>query len=276
MKIKSNLNKFMTLLENDVYRSLKFVIPIIVAFFIAHIGFAYNTILNLKSVVSTDLKENRTIEELINEGLKFGFYDLFGDSIYFVMIWSISAILIYTLLLWNMEWMGRSKRIYTLLALPVKRSYILLSKTCTILLFVVFNLVVQIATLFLDKFIMNLSIDKRLIIDESVLGVFSTSSYSNAFNLTSNNIVFTVIFIITSILLVGLVVLLARSFKIKGLLLGILSLILYVAGLIGMTIIAGCYFYLNFKLMLCIIYSLISGILVYMLSNYLLNNKLEV
>lgn len=276
MKTKSNLNKFLTLLENDVYRSLKFVVPIIVAFFIAHIGFAYNTILNLKSVVSTDLKENRTIEELINEGLKFGFYDLFGDSIYFVMIWSIVAILIYTLLLWNMEWMGRSKRIYTLLTLPVKKSYILLSKTCTILLFVVFNLVVQIATLFLDKFIMNLSIDKRLIIDESVLGVFSTSRYSNAFNLTSNNIVFTVILIITSILLVGLVVLLARSFKIKGLLLGILSLILYVAGLIGMAIIAGCYFYLNLKLMLCTIFSLISGILVYMLSNYLLNNKIEV
>lgn len=276
MKTKSNLNKFMTLLENNVYRSLKFVVPIIVAFFIAHIGFAYNIILNLKSVVSTDLKENRTIEELINEGLKFGFYDLFGDSIYFVMIWSIVAILIYTLLLWNMEWMGRSKRIYTLLSLPVKRSYILLSKICTIFLFVVFNLVVQIATLFLDKFIMNLSIDKRLIIDESVLGVFSTRLFSNAFNLTSNNIVFTVILIITSIMLLGFVVLLARSFKIKGLLLGILSLILYVAGLIGMAIIAGCYFYLNLKLMLCTIFSLISGILVYMLSNYLLNNKIEV
>lgn len=276
MKKKSNFNKFLTLLENDIYRSLKFILPTILIFFIAHIGFAYNIILNLKSVITTHLKENETIDQLINQGLQFGFCDLLGDTLYFVIIWSAVAIVIYTLLLWNMEWMGRSKSIYTLLSLPVKKSYILLSKICTVLIFIAFNLVLQIATLFLDKFIMNLTLDKRLIIDESVLGAFATRLYSNVFNLTSSNLIVTIILIITSILLLGLIVLLFRSFKWKGLFLGALGPIFYITGLIGVTILSDMGYFLRSRFMAVIIFSFIVAILAYMLSNYLLNKKIEV
>lgn len=274
MKTKSNLNKFMTLLENDVYRSLKFVIPIIVAFFIAHM---YNSL----SIISKFNEEIRpalqyhSVNELVENGQVFGFSEIFQKDTLTIMSLSVLVIVLYTLLLWNKEWIGKSKSIYTLLSLPVKRSYILLSKTCTVFIFIIFNVVIQISTLFLDKFIITLWVDKRLIVDESVMGVYS-ASYRNLFNLTSMNIVVSLVLIIASILLLSLIVLLFRSSGVKGFSFGLILLMVHSVSPFIITVIHRTYFkYLQVEsLTLCLIFSLIVSFLVYRYCKYLLDQKI--
>lgn len=275
MNTKSNLNKFITLLENDVYRSLRTMLPMIFIFSIAQVFSAWNRISNMQANIDNMLR-SKPIAEILNSREKCGFDDLFTMSnITLVMGLSILGVVLYTLFLWNREWMGSSKSIYTLLSLPVKRSYILFSKLLTMIIFLSFNLLIQISTLFIDKKLMSWIIDERFYLEQSVLGVFSTNYYrADWYNLISRDIFVSIVTVIALVLLLSLVVLLFRSFKIKGLILGVIFLAIYIGLYIGV------YFYFNlfwdeyftFKL----IFSMITAILSFMCSKYLLENKVGV
>lgn len=275
MRNKSNLNKFITILENDLYRSLKTMLPMIFIFSVAQIFAAWIWISGDKERIDNILR-NESITEFLNSRGTRGFDDLFAiSSITFVMGLSVLALVLYTLFLWNREWMGSSKSIYTLLNLPIKRSYILFSKWLTMIVFLSFNLLVQIATLFIDKKLMAWIVDGRLYENQSVLGVFSTNYYkADWYNLISRDILVSIVTVIALVLLLSLAVLLFRSFKVKGLILGVIFLVVYIGSYIGV------YFYFNlfmdeyfvFKL----IFSIITCILSFIYSKYLLENKVGV
>lgn len=275
MERKCNFNKFLTLFENDFYRSLITMLPMIFIFSIAQVFVAWRWISGEKERIDNILI-NEPITEFLNSRGTRSFDDLFAiSSITFVMGLSVLAIVLYTLFLWNREWMGSSKSIYTLLNLPIKRSYILFSKWLTMIVFLSFNLLVQISTLFIDKKLMAWMIDERLYVDQSVLGVFSTNYYkADWYNLISRDIFVSIVTVIALVLLLSLAVLLFRSFKIKGLILGVIFLAVYIGPYIGV------YFYFNlfmdeyfiFKL----IFSMITCILSFIYSKYLLENKVGV
>lgn len=275
MERKCNFNKFLTLFENDFYRSLITMLPMIFIFSIAQVFVAWRWISGEKERIDNILI-NEPITEFLNSRGTRSFDDLFAiSSITFVMGLSVLAIVLYTLFLWNREWMGSSKSIYTLLNLPIKRSYILFSKWLTMIVFLSFNLLVQISTLFIDKKLMAWMIDERLYVDQSVLGVFSTNYYkADWYNLISRGILVSIVTVIALVLLLSLAVLLFRSFKIKGLILGVIFLAVYIGPYIGV------YFYFNlfmdeyfiFKL----IFSMITCILSFIYSKYLLENKVGV
>lgn len=275
MTKKSNFNKFLTLLEKEFYRNLKLVFPLILILFMGHLVIAWNDISSMKEIVDTRLKNN-TLDKLLRIKEYFGF-DYFlnkqGHIITFIFL-SILIITLYTLILWNREWMGGSKSIYTLLSLPIKKSYIVCSKVITMLIFILFNLLVQILALFIDKGIIKLRVNSAFYVDESVLGIFSTNYNVQFINLISKEFWVSLITIISVILLLGIIVLLFRSFKIKGLILGVTMLGLYVFIYVGTYYYFNLYYneYYGFK----VIFSLIITILTFAYSKYLLEKKVTV
>lgn len=275
MTKKSNFNKFLTLLEKEFYRNLKLVIPLILILFMGHLVMAWNRISSMQEIVDIRLKSN-TVDELLRIREYFGFNYFFNgnDDIIIFMFLSILIITLYTLILWNQEWMGGSKSIYTLLSLPIKKSYIVCSKVITMLIFILFNLLVQILALFIDKGIIKLRVNSAFYVDESVLGIFSTNYDVQFINLISKEFWVSLITIISVILLLGLIVLLFRSFKVKGLILGVTMLVLYVSIYVGTYYYFHLYYneYYGFK----VIFSLIITILTFSYSKYLLEKKVTV
>lgn len=275
MEKKCNFNKFMTLFENDFCRSLTTMLPMIFIFSIAQVFAAWKGISVIQERLDNMLRD-KSATEVINTMSVSDFDNLFNiSSITFVMGLSTLAVVLYTLFLWDREWMGSNKSIYTLLNLPIKRSYVLVSKLLTMIIFLSFNLFIQLSTLFIDEKLMSWIIDERLYVEQSVLGVFSTNYYkSDWYNLISRDIFVSIVTVIALVLLLSLVVLLFRSFKIKGLIVGVIFLAIYIG------IYLGVYFYLNlfwdeyfiFKL----IFSIITCILSFICSKYLLENKVGV
>lgn len=275
MNKKCNCNKFLTLLENEFYRNFKNMIGIIFGFFVGHLVTAWVGITSIENEIDDALRNN-PIEKALEIKRNSGFYDLYDHKgLEFIMLLAILIVVLYTLYIWNREWMGSSKSIYTLLALPIKKNYIILSKLFTMVVYTAFALLVQILTLFLDKKIMSWRIDKRFYIDESVLGVFSTDYFRTEYlNLISRDIFVSIATVLALILLLGLIILLFRSFKIKGLILGVILLAVYVGVFIGVPV----YFnlYLEEAFVVRLILSIITSIIAFIFSKFLLENKVGV
>lgn len=274
MKKKCNFNKLITLFENDFYRSLKIVMPLIGIFFIAHIAVASIWVFDLKKITNEGINNPglANMPSMSRRAAQYGCFSLFNQSgIDVVTAISIAVIALYTLLLWNREWRGGTKSIYTLLSLPIKKGYIVFSKLFTMIIFIGFNVLVQILTLFIDKSIMKYYINEKFYVEQDVLGVFATGYRATWINLISKEIWASLVTIIAIILILGIIILLFRSFKIKGILLGVLLLVAYIG------INAGVFIY--FKLywdefyIFRIIFSLIASILAFEYSKYLLENK---
>lgn len=274
MEKKSNCNKFLTLLENDFCRNLKFVLPIIGGFWILHLIVSWGIVSSLSNKIG-DWLSNNTIEEVLEAGKQVNFYDVlrFGQLVS-IMYVSILAVTLYTIFLWEKEWFGSTKSIYTLLSIPVKRSYIVMSKILTMIIFIAFNILIQISTLFIDNAFMKLRLDEKLVVDKSVLFAFSTSSRSNKLNLASIDAVNLALILITAVLLLSLIVLLFRSFKVKGLILGGVLFILYFVIYVYSRQVLNLY--INEWFIFKLIFSLITSILTFNYCKYLLKNKVAV
>lgn len=284
---KSNLNKFLTFMENDLYRSLKIMVPIILLFFLGHIGAVIYRTNNFNNYVLDTLRRNRGLSRA--EVIKPIYDNAVGMIInpaYVGMIMLISFVVIvsYTLILWNREWRGSSKSIYTTLSIPFKRVNILVAKICVIFIFLSVNLALQIAALFIDNALIKAMVAKEFTNNISVISYFSREyvMYGNNFNgLYGHYLVFEpriiisdIVLALSMILLLGLIILLLRSFKLKG---GVLGVIIFMAYMFLYGFIPAYFkFYLFEKLWFYMLFPLGISILSFIFSKYLIENKISV
>lgn len=287
MDKKSNLNKFITFLENDFYRSLKVMIPTMVLLLIAHIGAAVITINNYKDSMNSIAKRLQQDVTTIN-GSEVGTISITSilreSNILQIMILSFVVIGLYTLVLWNREWRGSSKTSYTLLTLPFKKVYILISKILTIFIFLGINLIIQYSALFIDKLLINMMVSQNLIrnvsIFDFVTGVcrsevtYTGSRFMFFLSLDIVTIILNIVLAMSLIILLGLIVLLFRSFNIKGGVLGTIIFITYILAYIFAPGFLKLYFYesIYFKVFMPSIISILG----FIWSNHLLEKKVSV
>lgn len=239
MNKKSNFNKFMVLFENDFYRSLKFMIPVMIIFVITHLTSTIISISSYNKTINHSLKTNGQLSEYDKY---FSMNKLIAqNTIMQIMIISMVGVVLYTIVLWAREWSGAAKSSYTLLTLPVKRKYILTAKICTMIVYLSMNFILQLITLFIDNGLLKAMINKDNFINYDVLscimGIYKIRSkaegdYMSLLSLDPVSLCVNFLLALSFIILLGLLVLLYRSFKFKGAFLGLAILVLYTIGYI--------------------------------------------
>ncbi|AWZ48797.1 hypothetical protein C3495_08245 [Clostridiaceae bacterium 14S0207] len=270
-------NKFWYLLNHEIYKSLKIVIPFFILSFLGHLLIVKDRITNIKGIIEAFLSEGNTIGAFISEQGKISLFNVIteDDLLKMFICLGLLVIFLYAIIIWLGEWIGNNKTIYTLLMLPISRHKIILSKFSAIFLLGSTYLSLHIGTLFIDNIILKNLIPKEVFFSMNPIKAFLERNYRcNIFpyNLVDFNMY--ILIIIAIVFLIFSCVLLERSFRWKGLILGIVlfgsSILLY--GLVPEKF----YFFTDETAIYYISLSLILISGNYKLNYYLLCNKVNV
>lgn len=270
------MRKFMTLVDIEMNRIFKVFLPTLLLYIILGVGnsviVANNTMTDLKNkatiagksleqyLASPDYARHDVYSLLYNNKvIKFGFAIL------------IFAVIIYSLVIWYREWFGNNKTIYTLLTIPFDRSKVYLAKFVTIAI-----MFLSTVSAFLITLIGFYIVNKSIIVKEAIEPFFLKDiiGFDGQFvEVFSNKLVISVA-IIEVISLVFLFCILERSFRLKGLILGLILGITIFVGTIFI-LIQGNLYYIEKKWLIIGVH-LTSAIAAIIYSNYLLKNKIAV
>ena len=134
----------------------------------------------------------------------------------------ITAMLFYSFFIWYIEWMGKNSFIYRLLMLPTARMNIFWSKLTTIALMIFGLIATQLALLLIEGQLLEWLVTNEFRVDLSIQQL-SESSYYLAILIPKSFIAFIMHYGAGfGMLLIGFtVILFERSFRFKGMLLGL-------------------------------------------------------
>lgn len=272
-----NKNKFIYLFVNEISRSFKIIVAMLSVFFAGHIGLVLKQIYSQKRYIKEYIADGQTIATYIAEHGEITFTNTLNQITQLLIMWmffGILVILVYSIIIWTREWYGSNKTIYTLMTIPVSRHSIILSKFLTVLLIGTTYISTQLAALFIDNILMKAIFGSTVFKAAPVFKSFFNSSMCNFFPKGLIIFIFLLLILIVVVMLIFNTIMLQRSYKLKGLILGALMIIctgfLYIA-------MPG---YLKLFVMETIIYeiglSLVLIVLNYLCIYYLLNNKVHV
>lgn len=193
----------------------------------------------------------------------------------------ITAVLFYSFYIWYVEWMGKNTFIYRLLMLPTSRMTVFWSKVTTIAL-MIFGLVsIQLILLLVESQLLKLLVTSDIRLDLSLQQLSELSYYLSLF--MPQSFLSFIIYYGTGFILLFLTyttILFERSFRLKGIIMGIgFSIILFLVFLspvIANDIVGLNWLYPNEIIITEIILGLLVIALSSWMSHYLLNKKVTV
>lgn len=224
-------NKFIYLLNNEVSKNLKIFISFLVLFLLGHIGLFTWVIISINGHIKGHISTGKTLESYIAQNGKCSFstiLDNVGPQILMVICFGILIIFLYAIIIWLREWFGNNKTVYTLMSLPVSRHSIILSKFICILIMGATFISTHILALFVDDFILSNFMASEIIEKENVLQSFFHSPICELFPNNLPMFIFMFSIIICAILIIFNCAMLERSFRWKGIILGIINIIITV------------------------------------------------
>ena len=193
------------------------------------------------------------------------------------------VLLIYVFFIWYRDWFGKNTFSYRLLMLPTARINIYLAKATSILLFVLGLVALQLLLLPVEMQILQWMVPSEFRTDLSIFEIINSNSYYNLSILFPSTFTEFVLYYgggITAVFIVFTVILFERSFRIKGIIYGILycvvSLLIFIAPLFVNEFLLSNYFYPMELFFL----ELLAGLLVLActiwIGHFLLKNKIRV
>lgn len=201
----------------------------------------------------------------------------FGAPIALCMV----TLLIYTLFIWYRDWFGKNTFIYRLLMLPTARINVFFAKASAIFLMVLGLISLQLIFLVLEMAIMKSIVPSSLRVDLTLSQViYSFDSWRVLYPVSIIEFIinYGIGFMAVIVLFTG--VLFERSFRWKGILLGLLfagiSLLVFVSPLLVQTFLVNNFFYPIEMFMFMVISGLVVTSGAIWMSNYLLNKKIRV
>jgi len=130
--------------------------------------------------------------------------------------------MLYSVFIWYRDWLGKNTFIYRLLMLPTQRLNILFSKVTTIFLMVIGLIALQLVLLYIENSLFQMLLPTAYFNYSNLNQMIQSSYYLMMFYPTSG-----LVFIsryskgLLGLLVVSTVVLFERSYKIKGLIIGV-------------------------------------------------------
>lgn len=269
------MRKFMTLLNMEINRVAKFFfIAIAVYLGITNIYTFSVCKIGMNDIMMSAKENHQTLDAYIKTRVSNGEIDIHQIySIRNVIIGGLVFLLIfvglYAFFIWYRDWFGSNKTIYVLLRLPVDRIKVYAAKFVTIFLMGAAVLSSYIMTTIFSYYIKKSIIHKLLFTDDSLAdeinGIINQTNYLKITIILSCLAVICIIFFI---------VMIERSFKIKGIMLSIAVIILYLLPFVFA--LRNEHLYVGEKILFVNIIQGIFIILSIVFSKYLLNKKITV
>ena len=192
-----------------------------------------------------------------------------------------AALLIYSLFIWYRDWFGKNTFIYRLLMLPTQRLNILLSKVITIFLMVLGLVAFQILLLHIESNLFQLLLPKAYFTYSNVNQIVRGSYYLSIFYPASGIVFFSRYSQgLLGLLVVSTVILLERSYKIKGMVMGgcyaVLVLFLFAIPYLLQIVDSPYYLFASEIFWISLALTVVISAVSIWISHYLLNKKVTV
>lgn len=282
--MKKHLKHFIRLVNFEFERMHKFLLGIMIILVLSNLaGYIVGPLNYVNKANETMKLESLNTEQYIEAYGSFSLENL-TKSLWILgpIALGIIGFLFYAIFIWYREWLGKNTFIYRLLMLPVPRMHIYFSKLLMIFLGIFSLLSLQILSLWVGSFIVS-SLTPAEFLD--VLTVSEVIAFSYVFQLILPSVfevllgVYAIGFI--AILVLFTIVLLERSYHVKGIILGILYAIVSLGLIISPNLIPliakNNYILFNSEILMLIgLFSFIVGLVSILISRYLLKNKITV
>jgi len=200
-----------------------------------------------------------------------------SDGFMVPIVLIISALVFYIFFTWYREWLGKNTFAYQLLLLPFNRMTIYFAKLTSLLLYIFGCLVIQIAmypllnTIFTSIVPQEIRIDQSLLLwlsPDSLLGVLIPSNSVDFFTSYGVGIV--------AVSVIFTVIILERSFRLKGIGLGIAFIAFCIFLFVESFIIGEDYLlYIQERVILQIVSLVMITVLSFIISHYIINKKIS-
>ncbi len=277
------MNRFFKLVNMELNRFSKILLGMIIGVFIIQVAGLIFEAKMYMSQANESLMSGVSKEVFIEE---HGFYGMshYVDSIIFngPIALCIGAIFLYIFLIWYRDWSGKGSFIYRLLMIPTSRMNIYFSKLTAIML-LVFSLVsIQLVFLLIESKILEWFISPDYLKELSIINLIKGSVFIQVIlppTFTQFILYYGAGFVALTILFTA--ILLERSFKWKGIILGIvycaLVFALFVSPIILIDLISKSnYFYTSEIILIEGAVGILIGVISIIFSRYLLNKKVTV
>ncbi len=277
------MKRYLKLVNLEVSRVAKVLFGGLAAVFIIQMIGVWMTANRYMNLANEEIMRGETVQSILDN---YSYMSMirFSDEIYFIgpIALCVGAVFFYIFLVWYRDWNGKNTFIYRLLMLPTARLSVYFAKATAIMMIIFTLVAAQIAFLKIESSFMDSLIPAEFFKETSIAEI---ASY--------NKILFFVIpgtftefilyygsgFIVLTLLFT--VILMERSFKWKGLFLGLLYIaaaaVLAFSPILLLTALDKIdYFYLSELIYMTIASSVITGVLSVWISHYLLNKKVTV
>lgn len=252
-------------------------------FLVQMIGVFYE-VLSYKSRINQLITEaHMTQEQAINSIGQLSFdtimYNMFFLGPVFI---SVGAILFYIFLIWYRDWLGKNTFIYRLLMLPTERLNIYFSKLATILMSTLCLVAFQFVALLLERAVFKMMLPEEFRVD-TLLTILLENFPLTYLILPKSIDGFFIIYGAgaISVALIFTIILLERSYRMKGIVLGglyaIASIVLVVApGVINFELLPNAYLYEIEVIAISGAIAIVIGLVSILISRKLLNDRIRV
>lgn len=218
------MGSFMKLFAFEINRFIKLYIALLAVIFIIQLGTVLFKASSYMALVKEVTKSGRASpEQFLNEYWHFSLVDvIYARGFLIPIALGAVSVIIYLFFIWYRDWFARNTFIYRLLMLPVNRMTIYFAKLATIIVSVLGLISAQLVYLVIYKQIVKwivpivyrTDMKTSLLVASSDLSVLIPTHFS----------LFLIIYGLGTLFIIVLftVILLERSFKLVGLLLGII------------------------------------------------------
>jgi hypothetical protein len=278
------VNRFLKLVNFELNRFSKIYIGLIILVAVLQLAGVWYTLHNDLGHVDDSIRtQSISLAEYVKQNGPIDF-DQATTSAYFQIpiLLAVAVLLIYVFLIWYRDWFGKNLFSYRLFMLPSKRITVYLAKAITILLLVFGLLALQLLLLPAELFLYKLILPSGLRAAFSILDIYSRNSPLLVL-IPKDFIQFVLTYGLgfISLLVIFTGILLERSFRWKGIVLGIVYCLFAVALFfapiyINESIDSYGYFYPSELLIIEIMVGILIGALSIWISQWLLNNKVGV
>ncbi len=190
------------------------------------------------------------------------------------------TLIIYVFFIWYRDWLGKNTFSYRLLMLPIARIHVYLAKATTILLYVLGLVALQLVLLPIVSQVLKWMVPSEFRTDLSINQITGLSDLRILFPHTFIEFVLYYGGGITAVFIVFTAILFERSFRVKGIIYGVLycaaSLLIFFAPILINEFILGSYFYPIELFFIGCIVGMIVLIGSIWIGNFLLKNKIRV
>ncbi|WP_399631182.1 hypothetical protein [Sporosarcina sp. SG10008] len=276
------MNRYLKLVNFEVNRFLKLYLVLLGITILSQIiGVIVQSRAYLNRANELMYKDLMTKDQFIEQYGNISFYN-FTQAAWFLLpiMLCVVVLIIYVFFIWYRDWLGKNTFSYRLLMLPTARITIFFAKATTILLFVLGLVALQLVLLPVESQVLQWVVPSEFRTD---LSIYEITNLHNLNVLLPSFFIEFVLYYAGGMLAVCIVftaILFERSFRIKGIIYGVLycvgSLLIFFAPLFVNGFILRNYFYPIELFFL----ELVAGLLVLAcaiwIGNFLLKNKIRV